>query len=358
MGEIERFRAELRAWLAAPARDDAAQQRLPDEAIDLVLRAAAPSLDFIEHAAGVDAFSYFAPGAARIGGWPDLPPDLDWPWRPAWPNAPALIARTETRLRRSERLWEEEAGADPEAAEIAIRRAREEAERYSACISKPHPLWFVAQYDFGALNSDGWLGPDYPTSGRLLLFYDTDVFPAGDAPHDAIGHRVIWDETPPERLSPRAPPSHLAENRHGVALPGKSEAVSLSFRRALAVPPPEILMLGGARAEGQGGLGDLLGRALGRSRRPDHGAVYAGIYASGHRQAHRLGGWPFRGQGDMQARCVAVSPIESRCEDWVFLLQQRDETWGSGDGLLHLWIHREDLRARRFDRTRLFLQSA
>jgi uncharacterized protein YwqG len=70
-------------------------------------------------------------GASRLGGTPDLPAGIPWPWRPALPD------RT---------VFKDHA-------------------------ARPWPLSFVAQIDFAEILSAGGL-EGFPSSGRLLFFCD------------------------------------------------------------------------------------------------------------------------------------------------------------------------------------------
>ena len=69
-------------------------------------------------------------GASRLGGRPDLPADVPWPWRPA----------------------------------IAVAYFKEHGER-------PWPMSFIAQIDFAEIHAAGGL-EGFPSSGRLLFFCD------------------------------------------------------------------------------------------------------------------------------------------------------------------------------------------
>jgi uncharacterized protein YwqG len=69
-------------------------------------------------------------GTSRLGGMPDLPADVPWPWRPALPVA----------------YFKE----------------------HGEC---PSPLSFIAQIDFAEIHAAGGL-EGFPPSGRLLFFCD------------------------------------------------------------------------------------------------------------------------------------------------------------------------------------------
>jgi len=70
-------------------------------------------------------------GASRLGGTPDLPAEVPWPWRPALPDGAV----------------------------------------FKEHLARPWPLSFVAQIDFADILSAGGL-EGFPSSGRLLFFCD------------------------------------------------------------------------------------------------------------------------------------------------------------------------------------------
>jgi len=70
-------------------------------------------------------------GASRLGGTPDLPAEVPWPWRPALPDGTV----------------------------------------FKEHLARPWPLSFVAQIDFADILSAGGL-EGFPSSGRLLFFCD------------------------------------------------------------------------------------------------------------------------------------------------------------------------------------------
>jgi len=70
-------------------------------------------------------------GASRLGGTPDLPAEVPWPWRPALPDRTV----------------------------------------FKDHLGRPWPLSFVAQIDFAEILSAGGL-EGFPSSGRLLFFCD------------------------------------------------------------------------------------------------------------------------------------------------------------------------------------------
>src|SRR5262249_17394721 len=85
-------------------------------------------------------------GASRLGGMPDLPLDVPWPWRPAL----------------SSEGWKE---VPQNVQEFLHLDMAHEADSW--------PLSFIAQIDFAEIHSAGGL-EGFPSSGRLLFFCDPE----------------------------------------------------------------------------------------------------------------------------------------------------------------------------------------
>jgi len=83
-------------------------------------------------------------GASRLGGMPDLPPEVPWPWRPALPSE----------------SWKEVPQNVQELLHLDMTHS-----------ARAWPLSFVAQIDFAEIHSAGGL-EGFPSSGRLLFFCD------------------------------------------------------------------------------------------------------------------------------------------------------------------------------------------
>jgi hypothetical protein len=153
-------------------------------------------------------------GASRLGGMPDLPPEVPWPWRPALPPIG----------------WEEL----PENLQklLHLEMAHE---------ARSWPLSFIAQVDFAEILSAGGL-EGFPSSGRLLFFCDPVM-------EDQARASVMFLEEPTDRLSRRDFPAELSH-------PGEvARREAFMFRprrltpRLWLLPPPdgsrELLTLGG-----------------------------------------------------------------------------------------------------------------
>ncbi len=96
-------------------------------------------------------------GFSRLGGTPDLPPDVDWPLRPANEDGPA------------------------------------------------RPLSFLAQIDLGELVGKPHRLP-LPSSGRLWFFYDVEAAPWGFDPRDRGSFAVVGATGDAPLVARAAPP--------------------------------------------------------------------------------------------------------------------------------------------------------
>src|SRR6516164_1510942 len=86
-------------------------------------------------------------GACRLGGMPDLPSGIPWPWRPALPNS----------------AWEH------------LPENRDFFRHDIAHSARPWPLSCVVQIDFAEIHSVGGL-EGFPSSGRLLFLCDPVLY--------------------------------------------------------------------------------------------------------------------------------------------------------------------------------------
>ncbi len=296
--------------------------------------------------------SVVRPGASRIGGAPDLPPGAHWPARPAYGDGAARASAYLAANDDPNRWWQ---SLDAEQQERITDDNRVRAAR----VAGPASLSFVAQVDLADVAAVGESVPEMPTTGRLLLFYDLLEMPWGFAPGDRTGFRLVHDDTDADRLVPHDPPGDLVALGGDGVLP----ALPLRPRRTLTVPPSGADVLRGALGgEDDEAYHDWTMEAL-------DGADW---------DTHQVGGWPHQVQGDMQLECALVSaghstgdgradedPVvraaaEREAPDWVLVLQvasddARGFMWGDS-GFLYVWMRRQDLRERAFDRAHLVLQ--
>jgi len=133
-------------------------------------------------------------GASRLGGRPDLPTDVPWPWRPA----------------------------------IAVAYFKEHGER-------PWPLSFIAQIDFAEIHAAGGL-EGFPSSGRLLFFCDPILVPGAN---DQTCASVMFF---PEETKPPGRRDFPIEFRHPRTILCKPEEFIFRPRRLTPrrwlLPPP------------------------------------------------------------------------------------------------------------------------
>jgi uncharacterized protein YwqG len=314
-------------------------------------------------------------GATKIGGAPDLPAGMPWPQRPAYADAASRIAqaRANAEAMSPERLAAVQADTlktfkdilPPDVYEImADTYAKTDLSAlnpgdvvaHTERTAEPAPLAFMAQVDLAAVWSAGAVDADIPPDGRLLLFYDTEQMPGGDKPEDAAGWKLVYDPGPVAALT-RTPPPELAAAGDGITL------------------KPQRCMLHGMLSTPAAGSPDWDACAIPGTA---EGAIAEWLNdVTGEAHDHRVGGHPLQIQSDMQTQCALVShgldtgigatwtsPEAERFKpdaaSWVMLMQIASDKsagmmWGDM-GNLYVWIHREALRARRFDQALVVFQ--
>ncbi len=250
-------------------------------------------------------------GASKIGGRPDLPPEMEWP---AVPNHPE------------------------------------------------YPLAFICQVNLpevAPLDRDKKL----PREGLLSFFYDQDV-DGGEL--DDRGHwRVVHVRDFPPRLKRREFPGGLdADQVHPAFKPHFRSESTLPEWDATAV---RDLKLTGPELEAYKALEGELHDAQGESDIQNRGGQ--GVNDT----LNRMLGHPDLVQGEMQQDCELLSqgvdphagaPITAQQEraarDWTLLLQvdsleSGSDAWGDR-GRIYFWVKAQDLKAANFGNTWLFLQ--
>src|SRR4029453_1888567 len=123
-------------------------------------------------------------GASRLGGMPDLPPDMSWPWLPP--------------LAEGSGVFKDHA-------------------------ARPWPLSFVAQIDFAEIQSAGGL-QGYPSLGRLLLFCDPVDYPWGMSIEDQTCSSVMFMTEQHGRLFGASRRQNLAIRSTGCSKPSTSSS--------------------------------------------------------------------------------------------------------------------------------------
>ena len=300
-----------------------------------------------------------AQGRTKFGGRPDLPAGVVWPERGRYPDHHQRVKSHKEDSTAPDSRWK---WATPAQAQSFRQEALQHIER----LENPFPLNFLAQINFAQLRAAGPVDEDFPQSGVLSVFFDLVEQPWGYDPADATALAVLFHEEA-SSLERRELPEVLQQ------LPEDWQTPALACElHACCTPLPmesaqwESLGLNLSDEQNDAFVDWWLDEA-------ENGASTDGEDAC----CHRIGGWPTPVQGDMQTECAlvaaghycgngnaysnpALQSVRDTATDWMLLLQiGTDEkgglNWGD-NGQLYLWIRREDLRARRFDRARLVLQ--
>jgi uncharacterized protein YwqG len=320
----------------------------------------------------VDDEAAIALGATKIGGTPDLPSGMPWPWRPPYPDHEVRVAQAQAGADlfnsqdmaavRAETLEgfrmvlpsDEFEGVAAESAKVDFGDSYfdflvESARR----TEEPAPLQFIAQVDLADVWATGPVDPDIPHEGRLLLFYDTDHRPGGDRPADITGARLIYDLTPVCSLERASPPAELSARKQ-----------TAGFR-------PQRCVLHAGMWPPYFGSPEWNACAIKAKTEKTVEAWWYEATRDGH--DHRFGGHPLPIQGDMRIECALVTKgfdlnawdeaaerLKSDAANWLMLLQIASDDragmmWGDV-GNLYVWIHRNALRARRFEEARVIMQ--
>jgi uncharacterized protein YwqG len=157
---------------------------------------ARPALRFVRHEQRDAEISF---GISKIGGEPDLPPGMEWPMRPAFPDAEERRAQL---LRRADDSAQREIRAG---VQYSAKLSQE-----AALVGQPFPLPFICQIDLSSLSNHGaFFHPLMPREGRLLVFMET-MHGWGNTWTDQIAKRVIWDPSPAALLRRCATPDPIS----------------------------------------------------------------------------------------------------------------------------------------------------
>ena len=236
------------------------------------------------------------PGASKLGGLPDLAPDAKWP---EWQGVPQSFVG-QIRL----------ADVQPYDAEKVL-----------------------------------------PASGLLSFFYNAKQDTYGDAAGDAGSWHVFFIEDTAGLKRTPAPNNLPAESQF--------KASSLAFSSQLTLSPQPQL--------------EVPGLPWTDAEQQRYDPIYAQFTndPSDTSPRDQLLGHPLTLQDDMRVQCETASQgitdttnspdLPQKALRWQLLFQidsdQRIGMQWASAGLLYYWITREDLQARKFDRTWLVLQS-
>lgn len=378
--------AELQALTAADV------ERLSQQALPAIILETSPVED-----------QDIATGDSKLGGAPDLPAGMDWPMRPAYPDAGERHAHYRALIGPSlakaglapdwlspddgKRYVEEQRRRDQEVvdktlAELPKDQADELRPLFAAqsnltpeearatvkddilqsnMLDVPFPLSFIGQVNLAALSSEEGFDPDLPKTGRLLLFYDRLEIPAGWQPGSRVGFRLIWDDTPVANLQRATIPAALAD---------------VDFRDSLVLTPARITphsvvtpIFPSMEEWDNPTLTAAASQTFGEGPYWSYAAFLSrfGTPADNGRSNHQLGGFPQPLQNGMQAQAQLASrgldagssdayktpeaqAALKGAADWKLVLQIGvDEPAGLSVGACYALMRRDDLLARRFD---------
>jgi len=302
-------------------------------------------------------------GACRLGGEPDMPPDVDWPVRPpvlektasilagAMPGHVLLgprhwlhrLLRTQ-RWRQATQEWERSRQAERE-----IR-------------SRAWPLSFVAQIDFAELHAVHTLD-GFPATGRLLLFCDPLDWPWGE-PEDQARVGALFTQLPAKRLQRRPSPPEFDTPEARRMMPRGYVCKPRTLRpTAWLLPPPqgsrELLRLQAEAPAAWAYQADAFSA---------YGRFWSDVYAR-HPETfsprgdmiHQVGGTAFSIQEPVEQACAKFAGDAAEgADNWQLVLQIDSDIevgmeWGDV-GRLYLCARRVDLAALQFDRCWMVMQ--
>lgn len=334
-------------------------------------------------------------GASKFGGLPDLPTGMTWPVRPAYENAGKLAQELENDaanlyadaglqppwmgeegkalVAARKKLNEEamagtldlmrKAGVDistldlgnlPKPGLQGIEAEATELRAKAQAVAEPFPLTFIGQLDLDTLAKQPGFDPALPKTGRLLLFYDLPIFPAGFEPGSRVGWRLIYDETPPSGLQRNELPAALSSFPAAVAL----KPATVSTRSVVTTVP----------------MGDSAWHILKATAHDDielyHQWLFTlGVPNSAEGGNHQLGGWPRAIQANMQSesqlaahgiydgtsdayKTEAAQRLLPGAKDWQLVMQIGADTVIGQElpGAFYVLMRKQDLSAKNFDR--------
>jgi uncharacterized protein YwqG len=258
-------------------------------------------------------------GASRFGGAPDFPENFEWPrsaYRERWGTRP-------------------------------------NGERYQLRQAGGNPLTFVAQLNLAELQPHL---PDasLPPRGLLSIFFDRREMPLGDDPDDPSGWRVFYFDSL-EALTPKDAPPKAGqslktcpiESRRWLSLP--ADLTHVVSKDDLGDREWSALLDEAQKLEFDSGVYRMFGHAgtikepmepeaerfRRKSAKDDAGKWTPAEWDQFHSESHKA--W----------QLLIQFPTDFRAQvDWCEA------------GTLFVWIHRDDLAARRFDKAWMTWQVA
>lgn len=301
-------------------------------------------------------------GATRLGGSPDLPPDIDWPSRPPFTPERAsvydgpvpgwiMLGRHHWlhRLLRTAK-WKE---------------AARKWERYGwierQIRSREWPLHFVAQIDLAEVHAacplDG-----FPATGRLLFFCDAEDWPWGKR-EDQARVRVLFLEQAADTLQRRLPPPEL-DGPEAKELLRRGTFGQRTLRPdPWLLPPPLGSREVRALQEEAPADWEPSGPAFSAYDQfwDDLHAQHPDVFGAQGEMMHQVGGIASSIQEPVEAECASFAGDAPGMEDqWQLILQIDSDIelrmeWGDV-GRFYICARKDDLVARRFDRAWTIMQ--
>lgn len=279
------------------------------------------------------------PVAARFGGLPDLPPDLDWPVREAYEGGHVIAEK----LKRGDELMQ--------------------------ALTTPLPLEFVGEIDLAEIAEFEALEDFLPFEGRLLFFWDGICGPWIES---AASCRVIWDRSSPARRAERDIPDALRTLMTRTGREGFKPSRQAGLVKIWTMPD-------------RGQFKDLIDDddILDALDSDDADTVFdaqmdlgMGRLETGLKVLpHRVGGWPYPEQWDprftaaasakgvlrlfhRQPNAVERAICEAEMHDWTLLLQVglADVTRDFAEGTVYFVMRKADLARRDFSRVHAIYQ--
>ncbi|MBN8647994.1 MAG: DUF1963 domain-containing protein [Caulobacterales bacterium] len=295
-------------------------------------------------------------GETKIGGLPDLPIDIKWPIKSASIESENYHKELEHDISDAFNEMMKLIPSDQ------VNLFRESHNNNQARPKSGYPLSFVAQINFAKI-IDNNLDEDFPKSGRLWIFYDNVEQPWGYDNVHTQGASVIFSES--ENLERKLPPSDDEFFNNYC----KFKPLKIIQHQCITPIPyyyPDFCSLNIDESQGEAYWDWWM----------EDEEVYSSENGTNYR-CHRIGGWPTPIQGDMQTICEVVSQgyytgdsigykkakedgANKHADQWVLLAQigtdeKADILWGDS-GQIYIWIKREDLKNRHFDKARIQLQ--